>query len=139
MARTRVSIPLVLLLFLLYEELFILIEMAVDANDAPNVRHLVVAFTKTVHGYKMQVLFRVILNLILIVHQFSAQVQIIRDSNGFITDVSGVGPLMLSWLSLEYNFTYYFLLFYLKCNWLTAALKIGYSWSILQTKEDLIV
>ena len=82
------------------------------------------------------ILLRVIQNSILIVHdQFSAQVQIIRDSNGFITD----GPLMLSWLSLEYNFTYYFLLFYLKCNWLTAALKIGYSWSILQTKEDLIV
>jgi hypothetical protein len=33
-------------------------------------------------------------------------VKITRDTNGVIVDVSGVGPLMLSWLSLEYNFTY---------------------------------
>ena len=79
--------------------------MAFNAN-ALNVMHLVVALTKTVHEYKMQILLRVIQNSS--VHQFSAQVMIIRDSNSFITDVSGVGPLMLSWLSLEYNFTYYF-------------------------------
>jgi len=46
-------------------------------------------------------------------------VKVIRDSTGHIIDVSGVGPLMLSWLSLEYNFTYYmnsffFLILYLK-------------------------
>ena len=51
MARVRVWIPFVLLLFLLSEELFILLVMAVDANDALIVNHLVVAFTKTVNEY----------------------------------------------------------------------------------------
>jgi len=40
-------------------------------------------------------------------------VKVIRDSTGHIIDVSGVGPLMLSWLSLEYNFTYYMNSFFL--------------------------
>ena len=62
MARVRVWIPFVLLLFLLSEELFILLVMAVDANDALIVNHLVAAFTKTVIEYKKQVLLRVIQN-----------------------------------------------------------------------------
>ena len=111
MACTQILMPFAWrwsLFLLISNNLFKLLVAAADLTDTLNSKHLTVAFIKTVcininkcRCCAMIFLFNSFRQ------QTQAQVKIIRDAAGRILDVSGVGPSMLSWLSIEYNFTYF--------------------------------